>query len=76
MKQAAIMICACTTCFLLGCFAFGFYVKNVTYKDMRIDKNTKRQAYINSPMQDARILSYRLKHQKKKALSLQMTSTN
>lgn len=32
MKQAAIMICACTTCFLLGCFAFGFYVKNVTYK--------------------------------------------
>lgn len=32
MKQTAIMICACTTCFLLGFFAFGFYVKSVTFK--------------------------------------------
>lgn len=32
MKHTAIIICACTICFLFGCFVFGFYVKNVTYK--------------------------------------------
>lgn len=35
MKRIAIIFLACTACFLLGCFAAGFYFKNVTFKEYK-----------------------------------------